>query len=255
MLIDESLYPMIFKRRSFHLFRNIAEEKIDQKEINDICEAFETFIRLYPDIKTTIRIVPEEETTRRRGADLCVMIFSEVRSGYLQNVGYIGEQLDLYLTSRNIGTLWYGMGKTTESTFEELQFVIMIAIAKVYDEGCFRKDMFKSKRKPIECIWQGEPIEGVSEIVRFAPSSCNTQPWKVVHSDDFLGVYRYKEPGKHGIMPARLVNYFNRIDIGIFIYFMDLCLTYNGTAYDRKNFIDDGGNDEMTLVARYSLGQ
>lgn len=30
---------------------------------------------------------------------------------YLQNVGYLGEQLDLYLVSKNIGTLWFGIGK------------------------------------------------------------------------------------------------------------------------------------------------
>ena len=31
-----------------------------------------------------------------------------------EEAGYIGEQIDLSLTALNIGTLWYGFGKTKE---------------------------------------------------------------------------------------------------------------------------------------------
>ena len=52
----------------------------------------------------------------------------------------------------------------------------MIAIAKV-GETKFRKNMYKSKRKTEEEIWTGDKIKNVTEVVRFAPSACNTQPW------------------------------------------------------------------------------
>lgn len=77
----------------------------------------------------------------------------------------------------------------------------MIAIAKVTDETKFRKDMFKSKRKPVEEIWLGKHIKGITDIVRFAPSACNSQPWIVEHIENKLYVYRYKKPEKRGIMP------------------------------------------------------
>ena len=57
-----------------------------------------------------------------------------IRDSYLHNIGYLGEQLDLYLVSQNMGTLWFGIGKTDETSFEGLEFVIMIAISKVDDE-------------------------------------------------------------------------------------------------------------------------
>ena len=38
------------------------------------------------------------------------MFYSENKDNYLTN-GYLGEILDLYLVSQNIGTLWYGLGK------------------------------------------------------------------------------------------------------------------------------------------------
>lgn len=94
----------------------------------------------------------------------------DAKDNYLQNIGYLGEQLDLYLVSQNIGTLWFGIGKTDNLSFRGLDFVIMIAISKVDDAKKFRKDMFKSKRKLIDEIWVGEPITGITDIVRFAPA-------------------------------------------------------------------------------------
>jgi len=124
--LNSIFYEMIFMRKSFHIFRNVGNESIGENELNDIQNAYSEFTPLNPEIKTAIRIVPEK------------------KDGYLQNIGYLGEQLDLYLVSRNIGTLWFGIGKTKEEPFE---------------------DMFKSKRKNVEEIWEGEQIPGVTDIV------------------------------------------------------------------------------------------
>lgn len=251
--MNELLYQMIFKRKSFHLFRNIGEEKITESELEDITEKYKDFDALYSDIKTHIRIVPAKETTCKRGQEYCILLYSEKKDNYLQNIGYLGQQLDLYLVSRNIGTLWFGIGKVQEDSYEGLDFVIMIAIAKIDDEKKFRKDMFKSKRKSIDEIWSGEQMEGVTEIVRFAPSACNTQPWFVEHTKGQLKVYRYKKPGKRGIMPATQVSYYNRIDIGIFLLFMDVCLKHKGITYEKTLYDDKGSDDEKNLVAVYTM--
>lgn len=103
----------------------------------------------------------------------------------------------------------------------------MIAISKIDDGKKFRKDMFKSKRKSVDEIWSGEPMAGITDIIRFAPSACNTQPWIVEHNESILNVYRYKKQGKRGIMPADKVSYYNQIDIGT--------------------------DEEKTIVATYSL--
>ena len=62
---DKSLYPMIFKRKSFHLFRNCGNETITAKECKEIEEAYLGFEALYPEISTAIRIVPADRTTIR----------------------------------------------------------------------------------------------------------------------------------------------------------------------------------------------
>lgn len=51
--MNKELYPNIFKRKSFHLFRNVGEEKIDENELFNIQRAYESFTPLYPEIKTT----------------------------------------------------------------------------------------------------------------------------------------------------------------------------------------------------------
>ena len=149
---NDLFYQMIFKRKSFHIFKDILSISIEK--LKEIEEVYQTFQPLLPDIKTELRIVPTAETTCKRGQEYCILLYSEKKNNYLQNIGYLGEQLDLYLASKNIGALWFGIGKAEEPTVNGLAFVIMIAIAKM-PENKFRKDMFKSKRKPLEEIWNG----------------------------------------------------------------------------------------------------
>ena len=158
-------YEQIFKRKSFHLFRET--EIISNEELEDIKAFSEGVNPLVSGIKTAVRIVTEQETTCKRGAQYCILFYSEKKGEYLQNIGYMGEQIDLYLASRNIGALWFGIGKPEQMTADGLDFVIMIAIAKMPEEK-FRKDMFKAKRKSMEEIWSGE-TPAYANIVRFAP--------------------------------------------------------------------------------------
>ena len=250
--MDNYLYNMIFKRKSFHLFRNIGSERITLEELRDIEKEFNKLKRLASDINVKIKIV-KDETSCMRGQEYCILFYSEKKDNYLQNIGYLGEQLDLYLVSKNIGTLWFGIGKTDEKQYDELDFVIMIAIAKVDKEDKFRKDMFKSKRKNIEEIWNGDHYLDIANIIRFAPSACNTQPWVVDSSENELIVYRYRKEGKRGIMPKNMIKYYNQIDIGIFLCFLELCLYKNNIKFERTLYTENNIDSEKSLTAKYKI--
>ena len=249
--MNKDLYEMIFKRKSFHLFRNIGNNHLTEKELNDIEKEFAKFKPLVKDIKVKIKIVKKESILR--GQEYCILFYSEKKDNYLQNIGYLGEQLDLYLVSKNIGTLWFGIGKPDEQKLDGLDFVIMIAIAKVDSADKFRKDMFKSKRKEFSEIWAGESFMDIANIVRFAPSACNTQPWKVEASKKEIKVYRYRKEGKRGIMPKDKVIYYNQIDIGIFLCFLELCLEHNNIGNKRELFVEENHENEYNLTAIYHL--
>ena len=242
-------YRQIFKRKSFHLFKDT--DTITDDEIKGIEEFFKTVKPLYAEIEIKICIVPESETTCKRGGQYCILFYSETKDEYLRNIGYIGEQIDLYLASQNIGALWFGIGKPKNMQMNGLDFVIMISIAKMA-ENKFRKDMFKSKRKPMAEIWNGKTM-GVAEIVRFAPSACNTQPWIVENTGNDLMVYRFKKPGKRGIMPADKVRYYNKIDMGIFLFMLETCIEHEGYVYKRTLLADTTDDSiEQTLIAKYT---
>ena len=250
--MNNELYDMIFKRKSFHLFRNIGKEHITDDELKNIEEYFSKLKPLVDDIKVKIKIV-KEGATCRRGQEYCILFYSEKKDNYLQNIGYLGEQLDLYLVSKNIGTLWFGIGKVDEKQYDGLDYVIMIAIAKVDSAEKFRKDMYKSKRKELQEIWNGENYLNIANIVRFAPSACNTQPWIVESSEKELKVYRYRKQGKRGIMPKDKVIYYNQIDIGIFLCFLELCLKKNNIDYNRNLYIEENHEEEKNLTATYEI--
>ena len=247
--MDEQLYQMVFKRKSFHIFKNTLI--ISEEELAQIETAFLECKPLIPEIKVSMKIVPAAATTCKRGQEYCILLYSEKKEGYLPNIGYLGQQLDLILASMNIGALWFGIGKTDVRSDGELDFVIMIAIAKM-EETKFRKNMFKSKRKPIEEIWFGEYYLEAANIARFAPSACNTQPWIVESDEQELKVFRYKKPGKRGIMPADKVSFYNRIDIGIFLLILEVCLKHGGIVFERTLF-EDKKEEEKNLVAIYAI--
>lgn len=124
---------------------------------------------------------------------------------------------------------------------------------EIYSEKKFRKDMFKSKRKSTEEIWTGPQIKGVSDISRFAPSACNSQPWRIHNEDGMLTVSRYLKPAKIGIMSVGAARYFNCIDMGIYLRFLELCLEHEGYGFNRELFVDSGSEAVNTIVAKYSV--
>ena len=102
--MDKNLYEQIFRRKSFHTFLERSNESISESELNDIYNAYKSFDSLF-EIKTEIKIVKANETACKRNEEYCILLFSEIKNGYLQNIGYLGEQLDLYISFLKLVTL------------------------------------------------------------------------------------------------------------------------------------------------------
>ncbi|NLZ76241.1 MAG: nitroreductase [Erysipelotrichia bacterium] len=246
---NDVLYQMIFKRKSFHLFR-CETFPITKQEIDDIYDFYNSLTPLMANIKTEIKIVKAQDSGCKIGNEYTIMFYSETKDNYLTNIGYLGEKLDLYLVSKNIGTLWYGLGKTKEKKLNGLDFVIMMGISKVSD-GSFRKNMFNANRKPLEQIWTGDYLP-ISYIVRFAPSACNNQPWTVENNDNCLDVYRNHKGRIFGILPPKFSFFFTRIDMGIFLAFIEICLIHEKISFEKEIFVDEEIVDRI-LLAKYHL--
>ena len=57
--MKKQYYEAIFKRKSFHLFTNVGADRLSADELDGIRNAYAGFEKLYPDIVTDIRIVPQ----------------------------------------------------------------------------------------------------------------------------------------------------------------------------------------------------
>ena len=72
--MEKEYYPEIFKRKSFHLFRNCGSDRICDAELEEIRKAFDAFEKLYPEIRTAIRIIPANSVNFKRDAEYCILI-------------------------------------------------------------------------------------------------------------------------------------------------------------------------------------
>ena len=54
-------------------------------------------------------------------------------------------------------------------------------------------------------------------------------------------------------MPKDMVIYYNQIDIGIFLCFLELCLENENIPYDKELYVEENHEDENNLTAIYKI--
>ena len=189
---------MIFKRKSCRSFTGAL---VDAETIETI-KAF-PMKPLYPEIKVHWDIVP-----RNQVKCICpwttpqlITIYSEEADGYLENIGFLFQQMDLFLQTLGLGVCWLGMGRMnpkTTAAVEGMKFVIMLAFG--YPKGDqLRHDLKGFKRRPMEQIT--DKPDPRLEPARLAPSAVNSQPWYFTHEGEAIHVWCSKKG--------------NRLDAGI----------------------------------------
>ena len=142
---------------------------------------------------------------------LCV--YSKKTGNYLMNVGFMIQQVDLYLSSKGIGSCWLGMAKPTNGVPTQLngmEFVIMLAFGNSL-ESIHRSDLSQFKRKDLTEVGTAKGVDEILNAVRLAPSATNSQPWFIAGNGEKLQIYRVKL----GMIKAALYDKMNQIDIGI----------------------------------------
>lgn len=198
-----TLNEMIYKRKSCRSFTGVP---VDAATIETI-KAF-SMKPLYPEIKVHWDIVP-----RNQVKCICpwttpqlITIYSEEAEGWLENVGFLFQQMDLYLQSLGLGVCWLGMGKLNPKNDPEIdgmKFAIMIAFGHPKGDQ-LRHDLKGFKRRSLEQI--DHIADPKLEPARLAPSSVNSQPWYFTHEGETIHVFCTQKG---------LAKEMNRIDMGI----------------------------------------
>ena len=185
-----TLNEMIYHRKSCRSFTNVP---VDAATIETI-KAF-PMKPLYPDIKVHWDIV-----SRNQVKCICpwttpqlITISSEETEGYLENIGFLFQQMDLYLQTLGLGVCWLGMGRMnpkTTTAVDGMKFVIMLAFGHPKGDQ-LRHDLKGFKRKPMEQIT--DKPDSRLEPARLAPSAVNSQPWFFAHEGDTIHVWCSKK--------------------------------------------------------------
>ena len=192
---------IIRKRRSV---RKYEPKKPDDNIIMKVREKTETLTPLISGIRYSVEIADKTRGIFGVAAPCYLVFRSEKKDGYLENVGFLGQQMSLFLSESGFGSCWLGMAKPEESGDNALPFVICIAFGTPA-EPLFR-ELSEFKRKSLSEISEGSDPR--LEAARLAPSGMNAQNWFFLSKDSVIHCY-YKKPN------PMLGNRLARIDIGI----------------------------------------
>ena len=134
-----TLQEMIFHRKSC---RSFTGKPVEPEMIAQIL-SFEPK-PLYPEIRVRMDII-----SRDKVKCICpwttpqlIAIWSEETEGYLENIGFLFQQMDLYLQTLGLGVCWLGLGRMDPKTAPEVEgmkFVIMMASPFLQQPGCIKK--------------------------------------------------------------------------------------------------------------------
>ena len=148
-----NLEEMIYKRRSH---RDFEDEKCSPEVIEDILEFIDNAKPLFEDIGIRVAILGNEDISSIVSwkAPHYITIFSQKKEGYLENVGFIFQQLDLYLASIGIGSVWYGLAKFKPKTAEAEE------LANLNSTGSLTSLKEKACARYLKTVMKGWRLQG-----------------------------------------------------------------------------------------------
>lgn len=193
------LASQIYVRKSA---RNYLDDEIDMSAIR---EFLDNVTVLTPEINYSYEILTRDEVNIRTRwkAPYYIALYSEKKENYGVNLGFVFQQLSLFMQSLGIGSCWVGMATVKEKNPE---FVILISFGKSDD---MTRDITKFKRKSLSEISDMEDER--LKPAQLAPSAVNSQPWYFKHTEDGFDVFKVK----HNIVKQKIFGRWNDIDIGI----------------------------------------
>ena len=197
---------IIRKRKSV---RKYDLTPLDWSVLKDVQSQIDNLKPLYPEIKYSIRIVNKSKGLLNVKAPHYLIFQSEEKEGYLENIGFLGQQLDLYLSGAGIGSCWLGTAKPEKKEATELTNVLGISFGNPAEP--LYRELAEFKRKPLASISEGSDER--LEAARLAPSGINAQNWYFIAENGKIHCYRKKANPILGFIYDKLAC----IDLGIAI--------------------------------------
>jgi nitroreductase len=189
---DNALFDAIFKRKSI---RNYDSTPVDSNRIEEISKNLRSLKPLFDCIKLEFKIISPKQVTRKinNKAPHFVAAFSEARDAYKVNVGFMLQQMDLYLSATGLGSCWLATPQPTKEVTESssLEFIILMSFGNAR-EPLYRTSASEFKRQPLRGITNIEGADELLEPARLAPSAINLQNWYFAGNKNQIHAYSAK---------------------------------------------------------------
>ena len=194
-----NLANQIYLRKSC---RKYVDDTIDMEPIHDFISNVKP---LNEGISYMYEILEKEDVKIKTpwSAPYYLALYSEKKENYLENIGFIFQQVSLFLQSIDIGSCWVGMASVKQ---KDPDFIILIAFGKSDNKT---RDISDFKRKKLFEI--SDFADDILIPAQLAPSAINSQPWYFKHNNDGFDVYQVKQ----NILKRQILKKWNPIDIGI----------------------------------------
>ena len=214
-----NLEEQIYHRKSC---RNYLNEAIDMNVVHD---AMSKIKPLNEDIGYHYKILTLDEVNNRArfSAPYYLALYADKKENHV-DIGFIFQQLCLYLQSMGIGNCWVGLPSPKKKNSD---FVISIAFGK---SDKMTRDLSQFKRKTLSQISDVEDERLIP--AQLAPSAINLQPWYFKHTDDGFDVYQVKQ----NILKRQIVKKWNPIDVGIALAHMYVANEDTFEFYKKADF-------------------
>ena len=196
----------IRKRKSI---RKYDMAKLDELTLDMVKAQIGKLVPLYPDVQYSIEIANKTKGLFNVRAPHYLVFGSEEKEGAYENIGFIGQQMDLFFAENGLGCCWLGASKPQEKEASPLPFVICMSFGKPV--GPLHRGLSEFKRKALTQISEG--ADERLEAARLAPSGINAQGWFFVAESGKIHCYCKKHNPIMGLMLGRM----SKIDLGIAI--------------------------------------
>ena len=198
---------IIRKRKSIRKFDMTALDKATLDKVKSFIDAAKP---LFPGITCSISFAEKTKGMFNVKAPHYLIFKSETADGSNENIGFIGQQADLFLSESGLGSCWLGLAKQADGRKSGLPHVISMAFGKPAEP--LHRSLAEFRRKPLSAISEG--TDSRIEAARLAPSGMNRQNWFFAAAEDGqIHCYRKKPDIISGLFFDKL----EAIDAGIAI--------------------------------------
>ncbi|MDO4617492.1 MAG: nitroreductase family protein [Lachnospiraceae bacterium] len=192
-----NLYEAIQVKKSV---RSFTMGELPEKELDRIGRHFSEVTNLFGNIETDFAVLDNHKGRNPVSGFLGVrapyyMIFySENTSRSMMNIGYLMQQMALYLCTRGFGTCFVRKLHLKKSQKVKNGKKAVAALAFGRAKGAYTRKMVDAHRMPLGkiCTFREQPRLWMRQMVeagRMAPSIWNSQPWRFVVYDNCIHIY------------------------------------------------------------------